>query len=134
MSVTFLEISYDGGIGERSVGLAAPAREVCRATAEMWEQLKRTDVDSLYNAACFRAVTAAVIKRSKTQAADTGRLANEQGDLALAWLKQAVAAGYKDAAHMAKDTDLEVLRGRDDFKKLMEELGKQKPAESKKMP
>ena len=36
MSVTFLEISHDGGIGERGVGLAAPAREVCRATAEMY--------------------------------------------------------------------------------------------------
>ena len=35
---------------------------------------------------------------------------------------------------MARDTDLDALRGRDDFKKVMEELGKQKPAESRKMP
>src|SRR5262249_25148929 len=33
----------------------------CRRTAEMWEDLKRTDADSLYNAACMRAVTAAVL-------------------------------------------------------------------------
>ena len=35
---------------------------------------------------------------------------------------------------MAKDTDLDALRGREDFKKLMGELGKQKPAENKKLP
>ena len=33
----------------------------CRQTAEMWEHWMRTDADSLYHAACMRAVTAAVI-------------------------------------------------------------------------
>lgn len=36
----------------------------------------------------------------------------------MAWLKQAIAAGYKDAGHMAKDQDLDALRDRQDFKKL----------------
>jgi hypothetical protein len=40
----------------------------------------------------------------------------------MAWLKQAVAAGYRDATHMRKDNDLESLRGRDDFNKLIAEL------------
>jgi len=35
-----------------------------------------------------------------------------------------VQAGYKDAAHMKKDTDLDALRERDDFKKLFAELEK----------
>ena len=34
----------------------------------------------------------------------------------------AVNAGYKGAAHMAKDTDLDPLRAREDFKKLMEQI------------
>jgi hypothetical protein len=34
----------------------------CRQTAEMWEKLNRADADSLYNAACMRAVTAAVLR------------------------------------------------------------------------
>jgi NAD(P)H-dependent FMN reductase len=38
------------------------------------------------------------------------------------WLQQAVAAGYKNVAHMQKDTDLASLRAREDFKKLMAEL------------
>jgi hypothetical protein len=39
-------------------------------------------------------------------------------------LQKAVKAGYKDATHMKQDTDLDPLRGRDDFKKLLAELDK----------
>ena len=95
--------------------------------AEMWEKLNRTDADSLYNAACFRAVTAAV--QAKNPGADATRLAKEDADRAMQWLLKAVQAGYKDAAHMKKDTDLDPLRERDDFKKLIAEL--EKKAEKK---
>jgi hypothetical protein len=37
-------------------------------------------------------------------------------------LQKAGKAGNKDAAHMKKDTDLDPLRGREDFKKLLTEL------------
>jgi hypothetical protein len=95
----------------------------CRATAEMWERLNRADADSFYNAACFRAVTAAVIKVDpKTPGADAERLATEEADRAMVWLHKAVAAGYRNAGHVAKDTDLDTLRGREDFKKLLGEL------------
>src|SRR5262249_34543009 len=82
----------------------------CRRTAEMWEEMNYTDGDSLYDAACMRAVTAAVFKA--TGGADAARLAREHADRAMAWLKEAVAAGYKDAAHMKQDKDLDVLRDR----------------------
>ena len=39
-------------------------------------------------------------------------------------LHKAVKAGYTDAAHMAKDKNLDPLRERDDFKKLIAELEK----------
>ena len=42
----------------------------------------------------------------------------------MALLRQAVQAGWKDAAHMAKDSDLDPLRERENFKKLMEALSK----------
>ena len=35
---------------------------------------------------------------------------------------QAVQAGFKDAAHVKKDSDLDPLRDREDFKKLIAEL------------
>ena len=37
-------------------------------------------------------------------------------------MKQAIAKGYKNAAHMKRDKDLDPLRQRDDFKKLLTEL------------
>ncbi|MFL5246097.1 MAG: protein kinase domain-containing protein [Gemmataceae bacterium] len=95
----------------------------CRQIAEMWEKVDPTDVPSLYNAACLRAVTAAVIKQDpKTPSDDTTRLANEQADRAMVWLTKAVAAGFKDTAHIKQDTDLDALRGREDFKKLLAAL------------
>jgi tetratricopeptide (TPR) repeat protein len=93
----------------------------CRATAEMWENLNRTDADSLYESACMRAVTASVI-HATDKSPEAAKQADAEADRAVAWLKQAIAAGYKDAAHMAKDKDLDALRDREGFKKLVAEL------------
>ena len=71
----------------------------------------------------MRAVTAVVLKQDpKTPGTDATRLANDEADRAMARLKQAVAAGYKDADHMKKDKDLDTLRDREDFKELLAEL------------
>ena len=65
----------------------------------------------LYDAACYRAICAAVIPHDpKIPAADAARLAQEQADLAMAWLHKAVAAGFKDVEHMKQDKDLDALR------------------------
>ena len=93
----------------------------CRRTAEMWEKLNRTDIDSLYTAACFRSVTSSVL-RAADKSPSANRPADDEADRAMAWLKQAIAAGYKDAANLKKDKDLDTLRTRDDFKKLTAEL------------
>jgi hypothetical protein len=90
----------------------------CRQTAEMWENLKRADADSLYNAACLRAVTAAVLRAADTSPAG-GRQADAEADRAMARLKLAIAAGYKNAAHMVQDRDLDALRDRADYTKLL---------------
>src|SRR5262249_52423573 len=90
----------------------------CRQTAEMWENLKRTDADSLYHAARMRAVTAAVF-RAADKSPTGGKQADAEADRAIVWLKQAVAAGYKNAAHMNQDKDLAALRDRADFMKLV---------------
>ena len=50
----------------------------------------------------------------------------EYADRAMELLHASVKAGYKDAAKLAKDRDLDVLRERDDFKKLMQALAKPK--------
>jgi serine/threonine protein kinase len=94
----------------------------CRATAERWEKLNRGDAESLYLAACLRAATAAVLQKEPTPGADATRVANEEADRAMAWLKQAVAAGYRDTAHLKADPVLDALRDREDFQKLVAEL------------
>ena len=90
----------------------------CLETAGTWEALKRTDAQSLYQAACFRAVCAAVNRGTDTTPAGEAK-AKEQADRAMAWLKQAVAAGYENADQIKADKNLDALRDREDFKKLL---------------
>ena len=94
----------------------------CRTTAAMWEKLNRTDANSLYQAAACRAVTAAVIRGADGKSPQEEKDAVAEADRAMVWLKQAVAAGYNNAALMKRDPDLNALRDRDDFKKLVAEL------------
>jgi serine/threonine protein kinase/tetratricopeptide (TPR) repeat protein len=97
--------------------------EACRQSAERWEKLQPGDAWGLYNAACLRAMTAVVIKQDpKIPEADAPRLGKAEADRAMVWLKQAVAAGFNDPSHMHKDTDLDCLRDREDFRKLLTEL------------
>jgi eukaryotic-like serine/threonine-protein kinase len=92
----------------------------CQQTAAMWEKLNRTDADSLYLAACFRAVTAGVF-RQRPEAGATG-LANDEADRAMQWLRQAIAAGYADVPVLLNDTGFSDLRGRADYADLLWDL------------
>ena len=49
-------------------------------------------------------------------------------------LDKAVKEGWNDAKHTAKDTDLDPLRDRDDFKKLLADLEKKAAAQSQTKP
>jgi serine/threonine protein kinase/tetratricopeptide (TPR) repeat protein len=111
----------------------AKARDAvgCRQTAVMWENLKRTDAASLYQAARLRAVSAAVLRETDSQSIPQAKEAGAEADRAMAWLTQAVAAGYKNAAHLKQDNDLDVLRDRADFTKLVAVL---QPASPEKKP
>jgi hypothetical protein len=65
----------------------------------------------------MRAVTAAVVRAAETSSAGRTQ-ADADAERAMAWLKEAVAAGYKDAARLKQDRDLDALRDRADFTKL----------------
>ena len=105
----------------------AEAVAVIREAMATCEKLRRTDPDGLYEAACFRAVSATVFR-----ATDKSASAARDADRAMDWLTQAVAAGYKDAPKMQTDTDLDALRGREDFKRLLAELEGMKATEKAK--
>jgi serine/threonine protein kinase len=93
----------------------------CRETAERWDALKPTDSDCLYHSACAHSVVAKLI-RDRDYSAEAGKQSLSAGDRAMDSLRSAVAAGYRDAAHITKNTDLDVLRQRPDFIQLMAEL------------
>jgi serine/threonine protein kinase/tetratricopeptide (TPR) repeat protein len=90
----------------------------CRQTAAMWESLKRSDAEGLYVAARMRAVTAAVL-RAVDRSPEGARQAEAEADRAMAWLSQGVAAGRPSAGRLAREKDLDALRGRADFASLV---------------
>jgi hypothetical protein len=96
-------------------GLATTAEELARFSSDF--------ANDTYDAACFLC-HCAVLAEKDAQLAQPKRkeLAENYANRALALLRQAIAHGFKDAAHMKKDSDLEPLRLRDDFKKLVAEL------------
>jgi hypothetical protein len=108
------------------LGRGAEAAADCQRATETWEKLGVPDASSLYNAACFRAVTAAALRAADQSPAGT-RQAEAEADRAMAWLERAVAAGYRDAAHMARDRDLDALRHRADFKGLLARVSAAQP-------
>jgi tetratricopeptide (TPR) repeat protein len=89
----------------------------CEATARMWENLKPTDAVGLYDAACMWAVTAAVARATNTSDGSAKQSA-AAADHAMALLKQAITAGYRNFNHMKQDGDLDVLRARREFQDL----------------
>ena len=75
---------------------------------------------NMYNVACFQALMVA-------KSADPGK----QADLAVESLKKAIAAGFNDVSQIKKDSDLDALRSREDFKKLLTELETRSGANAK---
>jgi hypothetical protein len=88
----------------------------------MWEKRQPRPAGALYDAACFWAVTAAVQAEAKGE--ESALLAAADADKAMDGLRRAVAAGWQNRAHMERDSDLNFLRGREDFRKLLEGLPK----------
>jgi tetratricopeptide (TPR) repeat protein len=102
------------------------AGQVAEAVAEVAELTKRATwpAGQWYDFACVYALASGKVADKK----------QEYADRAMQLLHQAVKAGWKDAAHMMKDVDLDALRGRDDFKKLIGELAKKAPSPPEKQP
>ncbi len=101
----------------------------CLAASVELESLNRGDDIGLYETGCYRAICAALVipDDPKTLTPGSEQIAQEQADLAMEWLRKAVAAGYHDVENMRRDPDLDALRERDDFKSLLAELEMKSP-------
>jgi tetratricopeptide (TPR) repeat protein len=103
------------------VGLADHA--AAAAEAEELARVGYEPGDDAYNAACFVARCVRLAERdSRLREAQRRELARRYADRAMDLLRQAVQAGWKDAAHTKQDSDLDPLRNREDFRKLLGEL------------
>jgi hypothetical protein len=63
-----------------------------------------------------------VVKHDKLDDKQHKEAAQFYGDAAMKLLREAVSKGFKDVPHVKKDTDLDPLRQREDFQKLVAEL------------
>jgi tetratricopeptide (TPR) repeat protein len=94
------------------------AGQVKEGIAEAEELLaKNADANTSYNVACIFAIAA-----ERRDEPDGPLLKEERAQRAITLLSQAVAKGYKNVAHMKQDKELDALRDRDDFKKLLAKL------------
>jgi hypothetical protein len=104
------------------VGLERHA-EAVRAAREYAREFP-DDPAGPYDAACFIARCVPLAEQDpKLSAEERQRIGDEYGRLAVQQLRAAIQAGYRDVKHMQADSDLDPLRGRQDFRELMAELG-----------
>jgi hypothetical protein len=76
-----------------------------------------------YDAACSLSQCIPIVaKHPKLDASGRQDAAQVYGEAAMRLLREAVSKGYKDVAHMKKDADLDPLRPRQDFRKLLAQL------------
>jgi thiol-disulfide isomerase/thioredoxin len=88
-----------------------------------------TDGEQTYNAACWLADAVRVVRRDKALAAgERSRLDEDYAAQAVRMLDKAIKEGYTNRAHMEADTDLDPLRPRPDFQRLMADLEKVTPS------
>jgi thiol-disulfide isomerase/thioredoxin/tetratricopeptide (TPR) repeat protein len=102
---------------------------LARLSAEVLQTSPENPSDA-YNAACYlgRAVTQ-VRKDGQLSEADREKRSRDYADQALALLAEAVQKGYRKPADAARDRDLEPLREREEYKRLLVEMKKRPTGE-----
>jgi hypothetical protein len=102
-------------------GLLQQQDAVC--TAETCRDLGWNAPADAYDAACGLSLCFPIVaKHEKLGDKRRQEAVRFYGEAAIKLLRDAVSKGYKDVAHMKKDSDLDSLRQREDFRKLVAEL------------
>jgi tetratricopeptide (TPR) repeat protein len=108
------------GRWHQAAGRWAQAGNDFRQVVAILEQLPRPTPENLYDLACYHALLSEALERQGlASSVAEGRAA---GDQAMRRLREAVAAGFLNLAHMRADPDLDPLRSRLDFQLLMMDL------------
>src|SRR5262249_36184332 len=96
-----------------------------QATSEVEPLSRHKDVRpvDIYNAGCAYARAAVAVNRDvKLAAGERAALKTRYGDRAVELLRDAVAKGWDRLSVIKNDSDLEALRGREDFQKIIADL------------
>jgi uncharacterized protein (TIGR02996 family) len=101
------------------LGNHAAAAETARKLVEGAFEIQNNRYDA---ARIFSRCVPLAEKDTKLSEAKREGLFRTYADEAMDFLGQAIVEGYIDAGHMKKDTDLDPIRKREDFKKLIAEL------------
>jgi eukaryotic-like serine/threonine-protein kinase len=106
---------------QRELGRPGEAAATARRRRDLWPG----QPDELYDVARELALCIPLVGKEPT-ALTAAQQAEREGYAAeaMAELRQAVAHGFRDAERLRKDPDLELLRSRDDFRKLVDDLGR----------
>src|SRR5262249_54920737 len=97
-------------IGYAACGRHAEALQLLDERRALQAKIGPDGPDMLYNIACLHATIAKSSNHPK------------QGDVAIGLFRQALAAGVKQLQLMKTDPELDALRGREDFKRLVADL------------
>src|SRR5262249_47420668 len=112
---------------QRALTLAHLGRHADAAAAAEPLLAPKAPARFVYGVACVFALCAAAAARDdKLEPAEGERAAEADAARAGAPLGQAVQAGYRDVNQLKKDPDLDPLRRREDFQKLLAELEREK--------
>ena len=106
-------------------GARAMQGDHAQATAEAEALARQGDLNPghLYDLACaFSLASAAVDRDRKLSSADRARLQARHVARAMDFLGQAIAAGWRSPQLLERDSDMDPLRAREDFRKLLAEL------------
>jgi serine/threonine-protein kinase len=108
------------GVAFQKAGRPAEAAAAFQKALTLLKKKARPMPDDLYATACAHSLLSGVApeKGSGLTTADADAEATE----AMAALRRAIRAGYHDLAHLRKDPELDSLRRRKDFQKLLKEL------------
>ncbi|HXG09730.1 MAG TPA: serine/threonine-protein kinase [Gemmataceae bacterium] len=101
----------------------AAIRQAAEERAHTLRDLDWGQPGNAYNAACALSLCIPIVETHEKLDADQRKAAAQfYGDEAMKLLRDAVGKGWKDAAPMQKDSDLDPLRQREDFQELLREL------------
>jgi peroxiredoxin len=125
---------YSGGLEDTYFDLIALLRR-CTMHAELLqlaEELRNdapNDSGAAYDAACVAANSVQAVRDCKDLSEmERSRLADRHAEQAVKMLSMAIHEGYRNHVHMAKDSDLDPLRARADYRELIGRLEERLPA------